>query len=288
MQAQLQEISNRIQQEMYALQTTQAELATLHALTVELNRLRQIPPQVPHGPIGPFSQAGVNNQFATQQPSFPFSNTSLYTPPPAATRHGGAPYASAIPSGSQDLPEGVIIPPGWSLLPLQRLDEHPLQQQTGAQPTLTASSHGTQHQQHQAAAPFSRNSIMHNPNGATGFSTPSANTHATVRNGDTQSGINRIPESSSSRAQREALHVAAPTPVIPQWGGTSQLLFDNRGGSSTTSVAGNSNLRSENTTGTGSHAADSSDSDGEESDRDSGKGKAKAVTIEDVEEDESD
>ncbi|KAI3318185.1 hypothetical protein HD806DRAFT_512766 [Xylariaceae sp. AK1471] len=290
MQAQLEDISNRIQQEMYALQTTQAELATLYALTVELNRLRQIQPQVPNGIVSQFGQAGVNNQLAAQQPPFPFPipNNTFYAPPPAVTRHGGAPYASAIPSGSQDLPEGVNIPPGWSLLPLQRLDDHTLQQHAGAQPTPTTSSHDSQHQQHHTAVPFSRNIVAHNSNGATGSSIPAADAHASVRNGDAQNESIGNPESSTSRIQREPTDVAAPTPVIPQWGGPSQILFGNRGGSSTTSTTGNSNFRSENTTGAGSHAADSSDSDGDESDMSSGKGKAKAVTVEDVEGDESD
>lgn len=31
-------------------------------------------------------------------------------------------YETAIQAGSPDLPPGVVIPPGWSLLPLQRLD----------------------------------------------------------------------------------------------------------------------------------------------------------------------
>ncbi|KAI3330937.1 hypothetical protein F4824DRAFT_476888 [Ustulina deusta] len=288
MQAQLHEISNRIQQEMYALQATQAELQTLYALTVELNRLRQIPPQMMAGVGSQFSQAGVHTQPIAQQPHVHFPNHTFHVPAPPVTRHGGAPYASAIPSGSQDLPEGVSIPPGWSLLPLQRHDSQPSQQHSGTQHIPTASPYDFSHQHPQTATHLGRNNLIHNLNGTMGSSTPSADVPVSVRSSDAQSGTDRNSDLPASRIPREPPNVAAPTPVIPQWGGPSQLLFSNRGSSSTTSTTGNSHARNENMPGTGSHAADSSDSDGDESDRNSGKGKAKAVTVEDVEEDESD
>lgn len=288
MQAQLQEISNRIQQEMYALQTTQAELQTLFALTVELNRLRQVQPQVANGIGGQLGQAGAHTHFTAQQPPYHYPNSTLYIPPSSVTRHGGAPYASSIPSGSQDLPEGVSIPPGWSLLPLQRLDSQTSQQQTGTHTIPTTSSHESILHQHQTAAHFTRNNISHSPASAVSFSAPSADIHHSVRNSDAQSGSDRSSDPTPARIQREPPNVAAPTPVIPQWGSPSQLLFNNRGGSSTTSTTDNFNQRNENMTETGSHAPDSGDSDDNESHASSGKGKAKAVTVEDVEEDESD
>ncbi|KAJ2970581.1 hypothetical protein NUW58_g9649 [Xylaria curta] len=230
---------------------------------------------------GQFSQAAFNTPFTAQQPLHHFSNSTLYTPPASVTRHGGAAYASAIPSGSQDLPEGVSIPPGWSLLPLQRLDSQPSQQHTGPQPIPTTSSHDFHYHQHHTTAQFSRNIMGHHPNSVTGFPTPAADTHSATRNSDAQSGTDRNPESSSSRVQREPPNVAAPTPVIPQWGGP---LLGNRGSPSTTPATGVSNSRHENIAGTGLPAADSSDSDGDESVVSSGKGKAKAATVEDVEE----
>ncbi|KAI0876588.1 hypothetical protein GGS24DRAFT_216220 [Hypoxylon argillaceum] len=291
MQAQLQDISSRIQQEMYALQATQAELQTVHALAVELNRLRQAQQQSASGIGSQFGQAGPHThaQFITQQtPNF-FQNSTLYVPPPSVTtRHGGTPYTSAIPSGSQDLPEGVSIPPGWSLLPLQRLDPQPLQSQVGTSPIPTTSSHDLPHQQHQTTAPFSRYNFPLNPNNVMGSSTPSTDAHNFARSSDAQHGTDRNPGPSTSGVQREPPHVAAPTPVIPQWGTSSHLLFGNRGNSSTTSTTGNSNSRNESITGTRSQTADSSESDDDGSNASSGKGKAKAVTVEDMVEDESD
>ncbi|KAJ3577437.1 hypothetical protein NPX13_g3130 [Xylaria arbuscula] len=287
MQAQLHDISNRIQQEMYALQTTQAELQTLYVLTVELNRLRQIQPQAITGSGSSFVQPGFNTQFVAQQPHVHLPNNTMYMPPSPVTRHGGAPYASAIPSGSQDLPEGVSIPPGWSLLPLQRLDHQTSQPHlTNLQTQSTSTYDFPHHQQHhpQAATHTIRSNLNHNLNGNVVSSTPSAEAHISVQNSNSQSGTNRTPEPSRSETQIEPPNVAAPIPLIPQWGGSSQLFFNNRSGSSTSP----SNTRLENTTDAEPHTASSNDSDGEESVSIRSKGKAKAVTVEDAEEDESD
>ncbi|KAI0536697.1 hypothetical protein GGR58DRAFT_474251 [Xylaria digitata] len=285
MQAQLQEISNRIQQQMNALQATHAELQILYNLTEELNRIRQIQLQTTTSIGNLFGQAGVNTQLIAQHPPAHFLN-STYIPPSPVTRHGGAPYSSAIPSGSQDLPEGVSIPPGWSLLPLQRLDGPSSQQHAGTQPIPTTFSHDLPHQQLQNTTHSGRSNLVHNLNGAVTSSIPTADAHAPARNSDAQHGTDRTSEPLASRTQRESPNVAAPTPIIPQWGGSSQLLFNNRG-SSSTSTADNSRSRNESTTGTRSHTADAGDSDDEGSDTNSGKGKARAVTIEDAE-DESD
>ncbi|KAI1313117.1 hypothetical protein F5Y03DRAFT_155882 [Xylaria venustula] len=288
MQAQLHDISNRIQQEMYALQSTQAELQTLYALTVELNRLRQAQPQTATGAVNQFSQAGINPHLMAQvQPLAHLPNNLPHIPPSSVMRHGGTPYASAIPSGSQDLPEGVSIPPGWSLLPLQRLDGQPLQQHSVTQPIPTTTSYEFSHQHPQTATNMNRNNIVHNLHSTMGSSAPPADVPGSIRNSEAQNGTDRTSESAASITLREPPHVAAPTPVIPQWGGSSQLLFNNRDGPSTTSNPGNSHSRNDNTVGTGSQTAGSSDTDDDESDRVSGKGKARAVTVEEAEDDDS-
>ncbi|KAI0805548.1 hypothetical protein GGR55DRAFT_654096 [Xylaria sp. FL0064] len=284
MQAQLHDISSRLQQEMYALQSTQAELHILNALTQELNRLRQTQPQAASGVGSQLNHAAINAHFGGQQPH-------VHNPQHiVVTRYGGAPYASAIPSGSQDLPEGLSIPPGWSLLPLHRLDAHAQpSQHAETQPPLNYPTYDFSHQHPQPAMHLNRNNIIHNSTGTTSSSTPSADTQVSARNSETQSGTDRNPE-----PPREPPNVAAPTPVIPQWGGSSHLLFGNRSSPSTTS-APDSHPREQNrnedvteTTGTGSHTTGSSDNDDDGSDKSAGKGKAKAVTVEDVAEDESD
>lgn len=287
-QAQLQEISERIQQEMHALQTTQAELQTLYDMTVELNRLRQAQEAQPQIANSLSSQpAGIGTQFAFQQPLHPLPNSALPNPSsPPTTRHGGASYASAIPSGSQDLPQGVSIPPGWSLLPLQRLDGQTPQHHAGSQPFSVTPPHDPSQQQHQTATHFSRHNLSHNLQGIMRSSTPSTDAHSSSRHNEGHNGSDRNPEPPASQAQREPPNVAAPIPVIPQWGGSSHLLFGNRGDSSATSAADNYNARGNNVTEDRPDPADSGDSD-DESDASGGKGKAKAVTVEDAE-DESD
>lgn len=285
-QVQLQEISERIQQEMYALQATQAELQTLYDMTVELNRLRQTQETQPQIANLGSQPAGISTQFAFQQSLQPLPNSASPNPSSLNTRHGGASYASAIPSGSQDLPQGVSIPPGWSLLPLQRLDGQTSQHHAGPQSFSIPPPHDPSQQQHQTVPHFSRHNISNNLQGTARSSAPSTDVNASSRHNEGHNGSDRNPDASTSQAQREPPEVAAPTPVVPQWGGSTHLLFGNHGGSSTPSAADNSTARSDTVAEDRPDAADSSDSD-EESDGSGGKGKAKAVTVEDVE-DESD
>ncbi|KAI1436025.1 hypothetical protein GGR50DRAFT_653285 [Xylaria sp. CBS 124048] len=293
-QSQLEEITARIQQEMNDIQAAQAELHTLYALTVELNRLRQIQPQVPN-PTG--NHAGLNSQPISQHLPHSPSGT-LYAPPSPFTRHGGAPYASSIPSGSQYLPEGVVIPPGWSLLPLQRLEPQsiptapsydPQQEQQEQQDHQNHQNH----QNHQTvASDDSRDhEILRAPLRS---DTSSTETQPSVRTTNTENAAHGASEPSASRISGESPNVAVPTPVIPQWEGSSPSLFGDRIAQSATpstspapSSSVNQSSRSETIPGTESQVPDSSDSDGShESDASSGKGKAKATTVEDVEEED--
>ncbi|KAI1371522.1 hypothetical protein F4677DRAFT_435435 [Hypoxylon crocopeplum] len=291
MQVQLQEISQRIQQEMQALQTSQAELQTLYALTVELNRLRQVQQEPPIAPMAQPGQPGVNVQLtsyapgAPQQPhphfqpmtqaspfpSFPRSST------PTMTRHGGTSYSASIPAGSPDLPEGVVIPPGWSLLPLQRLDGQPPQAPIGTQqPTQPLDTDG----------PQSRPADAMNGNGSS-TGTAGAPRPSTSRTGDFTArnfGMpSRFPEESStqtaSQVQRESPVVAAPTPVMPNWGGAAQLFSNGEASSST--ATNESEMRAETSSSEAHQGQDSADE--QTSSSSSAKGKAKAVTIEDAE-----
>lgn len=114
----LQQIEQQIVAEIRSLQVTQQELQLVQLLQAELARLRLIQnggadpltanfqmPQMPQlGPLG--------GRHAT-----PFTMNI-----PQMQRHGIRLNTAAIPAGSADLPPGVTIPEGWSLLPLQRLD----------------------------------------------------------------------------------------------------------------------------------------------------------------------
>ncbi|RYP34519.1 hypothetical protein DL767_004231 [Monosporascus sp. MG133] len=292
---QLQDIAHRIQQEMVAVQASQQELQILYALTAELSRLRQLQQQQPPFPASqtshanaqqhplqhvpasfaaPFAQhgsAGIN----VQMPASPA--TFLNYPPrinsPTIMRYGGASYTTAIPAGSPDLPEGVVIPDGWSLLPLQRLDgqtTHAPQdtQQTGASsdnsgPTRTVAD----------TTGGSATTI----NAFAGDSSPNP---GAARNGDQSTSIERdghdaAGSSSTSNQAEETPAVAAPTPVIPNWGGAAQIFAN---GGAREEEAHNENGDTHRLEPGSSHDDDRVGTSSAES-----KGKAKAVTVEDAE-----
>ncbi|ORY71770.1 uncharacterized protein BCR38DRAFT_330459 [Pseudomassariella vexata] len=272
MTAQLHAISQRLQQEMQGLQATQFELQTLYALMGELQRLRlsqQQPQQVP-----PPVQLPGSQYFQPQQPLPPFSTVPQMAPfpvyPPRAntpslTRHSAPTTSASIPAGSPDLPEGVVIPQGWTLMPLQRVDGQPLQY--SAQPSGTQmEAHDQSHQVSQASG--SESAPVH----------PEVSSHTTGE--ETSSHYHVGPNESSTaplQRQTELPKVAAPTPVAPNWGGAAQL-FANGGAGPSSAVGSTTETEPKNDAPSESHA----DSEPEESSS-CDKGKAKAVTLEEAE-----
>ncbi|KAJ2901300.1 hypothetical protein MKZ38_001967 [Zalerion maritima] len=153
---------------------------------------------------------------------------------PTVTRHVGPPYGSAIPSGSADLPEGVVIPPGWQLLPLQRMD-------AASQPNMTAAASLQTSQQISQLMNQHLNNLV-NPqvppsDGVGGSNSPTTaipDSQATINNasGPTgepssstqdQAGPSMAPSVSETRNVQASGDVASPTPVVPNWGSRSQL-----------------------------------------------------------------
>ncbi len=102
-QNQLQHLEQQIVQEIQSLSVAQAELVLVRQLQAELLRLRQL-----RAPDHQYPQAEA-------QPSAP-------APVSFVQRHEHFSSTTAIPSGSPNLPPGVTIPEGWSLLPLQNMD----------------------------------------------------------------------------------------------------------------------------------------------------------------------
>ncbi|CAJ2507949.1 Uu.00g091350.m01.CDS01 [Anthostomella pinea] len=311
MQVQLQQISHRLQQEMhriqqelYTAQASQAEMQTLYALTSELNRLRQIQQQDQAGaPMNHPGQPSVNVQFVpqAQQNPFqpmpqmpqmpqmpPFPGFSPRVSPPTVTRHGGVSQTAAIPAGSQDLPEGVVIPPGWSLLPLQRLDGPPSQQPSGVQPTRTVQPTDAQGQQQQSTVPTNGGAV--GDHDATASSSNIAGGHLDNQNGEAPGGHSDIPSSTSSHVQRDQPEVAAPTPIMPNWGGAAQLFANGEAGgpSSTTPSTNEPETSADKASTREAPRAESAARGEDESSSSTAKGKAKAVTIEDADDAEDD
>lgn len=321
--SQLQDISNRIQQEMLALQTSQQEMQTLYALNAELSRLRQLQSLQSQQPPNSTTQPGqINPQPPALGQLMPaYFGTNAFMPPngmgmngqmpppavfpnypprlnsPTLTRYGGTPNATAIPAGSSDLPEGVVIPDGWSLLPLQRIDGQPPLVPVSSQ-FAGASLDNLSAAQSVTTIPGDNGPVMADVIG--GDHQPS---NPETSSGSSEQLINTQqhdgPEASSSSTQvEEPPAVAAPTPVLPSWGGASQL-FANGGLSSGSNREEETQTQSQSQSHDepeGSNASEEQDSnhDGGETATTTGsgsssssKGKAKAVTVEDAEDENS-
>lgn len=246
------EVDQRIQQEVRDIQQgiqnvhmAQHELQLINIMLAELARIRQLNPgqqqpttlpgqaiPTPNGTTAPAGGVPPQQPGAAPIPTpvaYPAGQIPLPTMPqasnpfiprmnsPTVTRHGAVPQTSAIPSGSADLPEGVVIPPGWSLMPLQRLDG-------GAVPANGIQAHGGLTPNNPAEG--AQQAGNGHPNGAI----PPQSSSST---GGTASAINggaTSEETHSADAQQaphqstaEPPQVAAPTPVTPVWGGSAQL-----------------------------------------------------------------
>ncbi|KOS17331.1 E3 ubiquitin-protein ligase HRD1 [Escovopsis weberi] len=204
----LQQAEQMVQREVQTLQATQQELQVVNLLMSELQRLRQrgllpqdttVPqPQYPPTqyplPTQPLGAHPIGLPFPTGQ-HFPAQGPGLTTLPhpfpgipprmssPSVARLGPFANQPAIPAGSPDLPDGVVLPPGWSLVPLQRLD---------------GTSHPQPLQTHAGPAPAADHASASQP-------TPTQ------------------PSQPTPTISVPAPGVVAPSPVLPNWGGSAQL-----------------------------------------------------------------
>lgn len=107
----LQQIEQQIAAQIRNLQATQQELQIVQLLQTELARLR-------------LSRNGAAEPLFPAVPTPHTAHQSSRHAAPLAQmqRHRAPANPVAIPAESADLPPGVTIPEGWSLLPLQRLD----------------------------------------------------------------------------------------------------------------------------------------------------------------------
>lgn len=129
----LEDVEQQISQRIRSLQLSQQQLLVVQLLQGEYTRLSNLQNNIPD-PNLPLSQLPQMLNFqASPQVAPSFSSRSQ----PQMHRHGARSNTSAIPSGSADLPPGVVIPEGWSLLPLERLNNAPLPGQAGSSGTWT-------------------------------------------------------------------------------------------------------------------------------------------------------
>ncbi|KAI2672422.1 hypothetical protein CBS147355_8142 [Penicillium roqueforti] len=114
------------------------EIATLRAATEHLNHVRQLRGELERL----LAQARAVNRPAAGQPGAgqpaPPPNiapaSSLFT---TSHQYGANPGTDVLNPGDPRLPEGLTLPPGWTLLPLQRLDNSAGGVEQTVQPTPT-------------------------------------------------------------------------------------------------------------------------------------------------------
>ncbi|OKO95068.1 ERAD-associated E3 ubiquitin-protein ligase HRD1 [Penicillium subrubescens] len=120
--AQLQQIEQQIAQEISSLRAAAEQLRHVTQLQMELDRLRL--------------QANPQAQTATS----PTPTTSLPTGTSTITSRRqffSNPGATPLPAGDSRLPEGLTLPPGWTLLPLHSAEPGTRSVAQGVTPTPT-------------------------------------------------------------------------------------------------------------------------------------------------------
>ncbi|KAI9048903.1 hypothetical protein LZ554_006756 [Drepanopeziza brunnea f. sp. 'monogermtubi'] len=305
---QLEQIELQIANEMRNLQITQQQLQLVHHMQLELARLRlaraggadplaanfQLPPmpQVPHlpqqGPVGRYP--------------VPF-----YTAPPQMARHVALPSAAVIPSGSAELPPGVTIPEGWSLLPLERLDNGAGVPQAAPGPAGSAAMAATQ------AATSSMAAAVDNTQTPTPTINPEGHSQASsIDSSDTNAihtppsvaadrsnaaGPNATTQGTTTAGNTEPLATQQNVNSLPNWGssqlfrGQSPLATTVDASEPSTASAAQTQIQASTTGGEQNAAVPSSSSSvegssagagAEEDDHKKEKGNAKAVTVEDA------
>lgn len=139
-QVQMLQLEQRLMHDAHNLGIEQQQLATLRMMEAELARLRasHLPAQQPVGT----ASATQRQQLGLQQgiPGFnmPFGSVPEY---PLSGNH-----QQTMMSGDENLPQGLVLPEGWSLLPLRR-------QNLGTVSPQTASQVPQQQQQQQSSQP---------------------------------------------------------------------------------------------------------------------------------------
>ena len=293
----LHQAEQALQNEIQSLQHRQQELQTSQLLMAELQRLRQrqqqqdqsqsqgqqgssphlpMPPSIPQNP-GTFPHAPFGQ--LPQLPGmsgFPGAPARINTP--ILGRHGTSGYTTAIPAGSSELPEGVVLPPGWSLMPLQRLDNAHVTRQPSPQPGPSSAAGGEQ------SGNADHEGLPGNLDG--GLRAPRPGETAPDSSGPR-------PTPGRSQGGTEPTPVVSPSPVAPNWGGSAQLFGsssrleagDAASQAESTTTRSQSNERSSLATQSNEPALPSRVPQPAESTSDD-KGKGKAVTVEEASSDE--
>lgn len=136
----LQHIEHHIRHEINSLRVTAEQLHLVQHLQAEMERLRNLQAGSPHS-HGPMHQTAPSNYTAPMPQAVPLPQTTPASFPPSAVamprRFMPDPNLSALRSGDARLPDGLTLPPGWTLTPL-RSAEHASGHPPGSIPMPTA------------------------------------------------------------------------------------------------------------------------------------------------------
>ena len=296
----LRQIEQELEAEIRDLQLTRQQLQLVQLLQLELSRVRLMQ----DGVMDPLQMPTLPQNWQPRPP----------TPQPQIQRHGARPNTTATPAGSTDLPPGVVIPEGWSLLPLQRLDGHsaPFAITPGTVPANGPAAAPTATTNPTVTSPT--NGISNNTLTPIPTITPDNNSHTSVYSSDTNAPHPppsiAADQSSSQSAELQNTTIPNTTsvnngptpsaktssdPSVPYNGGLSQLFSGGgsipaRIGSSQDTAPSTDEVRAArqralfNTSDAGgSTAAPNELETGQAEPRSEDKGKGKAVSMEDVE-----
>ncbi|KAH8793930.1 hypothetical protein BGZ57DRAFT_390787 [Hyaloscypha finlandica] len=301
LQDHLQQVEQQIVAEIRSLQITQQELQLVQLLQAELARLRLMQsgqadsltanfqmPQMPQ--LGPL--AGRHAPVVTM-------------PVPQVQRHGARSNAAAIPAGSADLPPGVTIPEGWSLLPLQRFDgltgvppaaSVPVQRpaaNAAAAPTATTSLMGLS-----PMAGISNNILTPTPTPTTN---PENHSQASSVDSSDTNAIHTPPSIAADQLNAPVLHTSIQdqsttdsstaleplaaqqdSSVLPNWGASRLFSAPSRAANDDNTSSSIALPQEGQEVSVDERPSSSVEPETEEEQHRKGKGKAKAATVEDT------
>ena len=111
--AQLEHVELQIQREIDELRLTANELSVVRMLSGELSRLRSLRANATGGSGAPLDSGSLPHPLARSTPptSTAFSTTLVPNP-----------QQNVLQAGDAALPEGLTLPQGWSMMPLQRVN----------------------------------------------------------------------------------------------------------------------------------------------------------------------
>ena len=273
--AQLQQIEQQLMREVNSLRVQSDQLYQVRALQGELARLRiqQAQANFPPG----FHQARHPHPTNHGSQTGGFAQGHLPQVPSVFSSHQ---QQQSMSSGHPDLPSGMTLPEGWTVLPLQRVAP------AGSSTTdVPATSSSSQQPPSQEPAPSS------DPRASTLTSTETSapNIPPSNENHNSMQPSTQVPEITSPQPPSSDTVAPAPTPQppdIPQWGSSpppkSQGPADNTTGTKSEPTPTSMNGATIHPYSSGSSEAPPSSSAEE---RREAKGKGKAVTVEDLNED---